>query len=184
MGDYIDIGFVTKEVQEGNIITKCAKIISRLNCFKLILCKYPLAEDYSKWCEDYNISIEFALKKCYKSNMATLKCEYILHDKIIKNSIFCIKRDLGLCCFLLEIPSENFNLNNDIDTVENEVMMFMRNAANDGFDYAFCDSEADFYDYFVKSQSYKNPYSIFISFNEHSPKIELSSWKIDGFTKR
>lgn len=184
MSDYINIGFAAKEVQERNFINKCAKVISRLNSFKLISCKYPLDENYSEWCEDENISIESALEKCCKSNMAELICEYILCDKIINNSVLRIKKDFGLHCFLLEILSENFDLNNDIDTVENEIIMFMRNASNDGFDYAFCDSEADFYDYFSESQSRKNPYSIFISFNEHDLKIELSSWRIDGFTER
>lgn len=184
MSDYINIGFAAEEVQERNFIDKCAKVISRLNSFKLISYKYPLDENYSEWCEDENISIEAALEKCCKSNMAELICEYILFDKIIKNSVLRMKKDFGPHCFLLEIPSENFDLNNDIDTVENEIMMFMRNASNDGFDYAFCDSEADFYDYFSESQSRKNPYSIFISFNEHDLKIELSSWKIDGFTER
>lgn len=184
MSDYINIGFVAKEVQERNFINKCAKVISRSNSFKLISCKYPLDENYSEWCEDENISIEAALEKCCKSNMAELICEYILFDKTIRNSVLRIKKDFGLYCFLLEIPSENFNLNNDIDTVENEVITFMRNALHDSFDYAFCDSEADFYDYFAKPQSRKNPYSIFISFNGNYSKTELSPWKIDGFTER
>lgn len=104
MSDYINIGFVTKEVQEKNVITKCAKVISRLNSFKLISCKYPLDENYSEWYEDENISIEAALEKCCKSNMAELICEYILFDKTIRNSVLRIKKISDCIAFCLKFP--------------------------------------------------------------------------------
>lgn len=74
---------------------------------------------------------------------------------------------------------------NEIDILEDQIKLFIKDFLHLGFEYGFCDSEADIE--FSKSEimSMDLKYSILL-INTHSndPIIKLAPWRIDGLTSR
>ena len=98
--------------------------------------------------------------------------EVLLRVKQIQESALCL---------LFEIPEMN-EIFTDIDVAELEIVDLMNRLIDLGFEYAFCDSEADTPENLKQINKYEE-YSIFVRYKPYF-EVTYASWKINGLFSR
>lgn len=187
MSSYISIGFVANDNEEL-FVEKCKKImeVNNKNIGQIIF-KYPTDETCNKW----NVSneqvknIDKMLKQCFTNELAEIIVDYRINEQIFKGILIKIRKKIGeYTGILFEISEDCFPLKEKINSIENEIIAILRDLLNIGFEYAYCDNEADI-EYSIKEvMGQKNRYSILVTRENNNIVTKLASWKIDGLTSR
>lgn len=183
MGSYINIGLISM-ANKKDFIDKCIELVQTLNAFNAISIKYPKDKSYSVWVEAdmNNYTLERAFQYCYYDDMAEILCAFEFEHNHLENVLVRIKhiQKDGLS-ILLEIPEEN-NIFDDLDVAEEAIVSFLQKNEKLGFEYAFCDNEANT-PLKLEQLNFDEKYAIFVSYKPNFDVI-FASWKIDGLSNR
>lgn len=188
MGSYICVGLVTNSCETHEFLKICKQVfdVYQTSIQKMTL-KYPLDDECLNWSKRVVPfqKIDSVLFNCYLNNLYELNISYLVGQRFIEGVLFHIRKGIGYQGILFEIPEDNFDIINEIDILEDQIKLFIKDFLHLGFEYGFCDSEADIE--FSKSEimSMDLKYSILLV-NTHSndPIIKLAPWRIDGLTSR
>lgn len=183
MGSYINIGLISKK-NRNDFINQCIKLIKSFHEFNAISIKFPKDNKYSIWVEDdmREYTLDIAMKYCYNCDMTEILCNFELEKYYLENVLVRIRHiQEGVLGILFEIPEEN-NIFQNIDDAEVAIVSFLEKIERLGFEYAFCDNEANI-PIRIEQINLDEEYAIFVNYN---PNIEVifATWKIDGLSKR
>lgn len=188
MGSYISIGMVTGNCESKEFLGLCKRVFDVFDLnVKRITFKYPLDNECLVW-KEITVpigEIDSVLSKCYLSDLCELNIDYLIEKRCISGVLFKIKKGDGYQGALFEIPEENFDIADELDILEYKIEAIIGKILHLGFEYGFCDNEADIEYSKEKIMSMDSVYSILLINNKlDRPKIKLAPWKIDGLTKR
>lgn len=181
MGSYINIGLVCGN-NKALFIRKCLRFVNELDCFRFFWVKFPLDKKFKSWKEENSpyFSVKAAVEECYKNEMAEIACEFKIYEYLLADVILRVKHfEDGNHCLMIEIPEKN-DIFSDVDTAEENILVFLCNII--GFQFAFCDSEADITDR-IEELNLQEEYSIFVRYFDDI-QVSYAKWKIDGITER
>mgnify|MGYP003414390851 FL=1 len=183
MGSYINLGFIVSS-KKNDFIDKCIALIERLDEFHPISIKYPKDEFYTVWTEKAmsEYSIKQAMECCCDYEMAEIFCDLKIGQFHSNEVLLRVKQiQESALCLLFEIPEMN-EIFTDIDVAELEIVDLMNRLIDLGFEYAFCDSEADTPEN-LKQINKDEEYSIFVRYKPYF-EVTYASWKINGLFSR
>jgi len=183
MGSYINIGLISMTYKK-DFIDKCIELIETLDEFNVVSIKYPKDKNYSAWVEvdRKDCTLERAMQYCYHYDMAEILCDFEFEHYYLENVLVRVKHiQEGGLSLLFEIPEEN-NIFRDIDVAEATIVSFFQKNEKLGFEYAFCDNEANT-PIKLEQINHDEEYAIFV---RYKPNIDVvfASWKIDGLSNR
>lgn len=185
MGSYISVGMVTGKCEPSEFLESCKRALNKFGAnIKRISLKYPLDSECIRWEEKavFIKEIDSALSECYSNDLCELHIDYLIEKRCVSGVLFRLKKVDGYQGALFEIPEENFDVANEIDILESKIKTIIKNILPYGFEYGFCDNEADIE--YSKEQilSMDSVYSVMLINNELN--FRLAPWKIDGLTER
>lgn len=188
MGSYICVGLVTNGRETHDFLKLCKKVFSvyQTSIQKLTL-KYPLDDECLNWCKRTVTfqEIDSVLSDCYSNNLCEMNINYSMGQRSVEGILFHIKKEIDYQGILFEIPEDNFDIINEIDVLEDQIKLLIKDFLNLGFEYGFCDSEADIEFSKAEIMSMNSKYSILlINTQSNNPIIKLAPWRIDGLTSR
>ena len=187
MSSYISVGIVAND-KEDIFMKKCVQIIKKNSMYIIrLVIKYPDDDTCTNWneCNESIGSLNKIIEICYRNEFAEIIADYKINAHVIKGVIVKIKKEKGKYAgILFEIPEDNFDLENEIDDLEDKIITEMKELLNLGFEYAYCDNETDI-EYSVEEiLEGKEIYSILVVKENETITSKLGSWKIDGLTDR
>ena len=170
MGSYINIGLAGGK---DSLVDNFISFVNNISDFKFISVNYPEENDYNNWLcvKSGKLTLKEALEYCIKNEMAYIDSSINFNGKSIYGvDITCEKVGMDLAAFIIKIPEEL--LVEDLDQSEEIIIKLLMKA--EGFECAFCDSEAHLED---------RKYAIYVDYSGNA-SVSYNSWKIDGYTKR
>lgn len=185
MGSYISVGLVAGKCEPSEFLELCKRAFNVFGeSIQRMTLKYPLDSECISWKEKtMSINeIDSALSDCYSNNLFELHIDYLIEKRCVSGVLFKLKKGDGYQGALFEIPEENFDIVNEIDILEGKIKAIIKNILPYGFEYGFCDNEADIEYSKEKILSTDSVYSVLLINNES--KFRLAPWKIDGLTER
>lgn len=185
MGSYISVGLVAGKCEPSEFLELCKRAFNMFGAnIQRMTLKYPLDSECIRW-EEKEVSIkeiDSVLSECYSNNLCELHIDYLIEKRCVSGVLFKLKKGDGYQGALFEIPEENFDIVNEIDILESKIKAIIKNILPYGFEYVFCDNEADIEYSKEKILSMDSVYSVLLINNELN--FRLAPWKIDGLTER
>ena len=167
MGSYISVGLVAEKCEPSEFLELCKRAFNMFGAnIQRMTLKYPLDSECISWKEKTMSikEIDSALSDCYSNNLCELHIDYLIEKRCVSGVLFKLKKGDGYQGALFEIPEENFDIVNEIDILEGKIKAIIKNILPYGFEYGFCDNEADIEYSKEKILSMDSVYSVPVSY--------------------
>lgn len=182
MGSYVGIGLICIE-SDKKLTDLCCCLLKECNPINYYV-EFPASAVDAEWTilTNMDVSLEDALEICFSNQYAQIVADFQLPFLLYEVLISIAKED-NMEALLLQIPDYCLK-QYGIDCMEERIVALLEYALVVGFQYGFCDHEAELPTSFEEIDNSIKKYSIQMQYTNGEIRAQMNPWKIDGLTAR